>query len=115
MQWNAIAQNWEAYVPSILQRWPDAEEDDLLTLDGTQTTLAGYLSQQTGRDLVEVNDEIDDWRAGAMPADIKMDEHRDNENIIDSARHVAPGEDVYADDSAFGDETMAERPLGRTG
>ncbi|WP_163850224.1 hypothetical protein [Pseudooceanicola aestuarii] len=115
MQWTAIAQNWQAYVGSIMQRWPEAEEDDLLTLDGTQTTLAGYLAGRTNRDLVEINEEIEEWRTGAMPSDVRMDESRDNHNIGESARHIPPGEDVYNDDDAFGAEEAQDTPLGRTG
>ena len=115
MQWLAIARHWTAFTPAIRQRWPEAEEEDLLSLDGTQTTLAAYLARQTGRDITELDEEIEDWRAGATPADIRMDEREDMRNITDSERWIPEGEDVYDNDAAFGDDDQAERPLGRTG
>ena len=48
MQWAQISRNWEAFTPAIIDHWPEAEEDDVLALDGTATSLAMYLSEVTG-------------------------------------------------------------------
>lgn len=113
MDWNRIKQDWTAFTGAILQRWPEAEEDDLLQLDGSREALAAYLAQKTGADYATVLDDVAAWRDGAEPADVHMDESRDNANIRESARLVHPGEDVYDDDRAFGDDNVADAPVGR--
>ncbi|MWB77432.1 hypothetical protein GLS40_05290 [Pseudooceanicola sp. 216_PA32_1] len=113
MDWTRIKQDWTAFTGAVMERWPEAQEDDLLQLDGTRDALAGYLVQRTGRDAATLQEEISEWREGAEPADIHMDESRDNANIGESARLVAPGEDVYDDDRAFGDDGLAEPPVDR--
>jgi len=114
MKWNEISADWAGFVPAMMEQWPEAEEDDLLALDGTPGALAGYLAEATGRDRGDVADEISEWAEGAVPSDIRMDEAHDNDAIRDSGRYVPPGEDVYDDDGAFGDDNEAEPPVGRT-
>lgn len=114
MDWKVIAKEWDALVPAIMEQWPEAEEEDLLQLDGSRDALAAYLAQATGRPYDDVQEELSEWREGGIPADVRMDELNDNLNIKESARHVAPGEDVYDDDRAFGDEQEAEPPVGRS-
>ncbi len=114
MEWSVIQQEWPALVPSVMQWWPEAEEDDLLQLDGTRDGLAAYLNNVTGRSYEQVLDEIAEWREGGIPADVRMDEINDDVNIRASRRHIPEGEDVYDDDQAFGDENEAEPPIGRT-
>ena len=113
MDWKLIRQDWTAFVPAILQRWPDADEEDLLQLDGERETLAAYLAGRTGQDYTLVLDDVAEWQMGEEPADIHMDETRDNVNIRESIRHVPPGEDASDDDRAFGDDNSAEPPVGR--
>ncbi|MGI3164922.1 hypothetical protein [Pseudooceanicola sp. 200-1SW] len=115
MQWPDIARNWTAYVPAVMDQWPEAEEEDLLALDGSRDALAAYLAQATGRDYNDLQDEIASWREGAMPADVRMDESEDMEAISASARYIPEGEDPSDDDAAFGDDGQAETPIGRTG
>jgi len=114
MDWKVIAKEWPALVPAIMQRWPEAEEEDLLQLDGSRDALTAYLTQVTGSSYDDVADEVAEWREGGIPADIRMDELNDNTNIMASARHVPEGEDVYDDDRNFGDDNEAEPPVGRT-
>lgn len=115
MQWPDIARNWTAYVPAVMDQWPEAVEEDLLALDGSRDALAAYLAQATGRDYNDLQDEIATWREGAMPADVRMDETEDMEAIKESGKYVPAGEDPSDDDAAFGDEQMADRPIGRSG
>lgn len=114
MDWKAIRREWTALIPSIMEQWPEAEEEDLLQLDRSRDALAGYLAQATGREYDEVQDEISEWRMGGIPADVRMDETNDNLNIRSSGRYVGEGEDVYDDDRAFGDDSTAEAPAGRS-
>ena len=114
MEWKVIRREWTALVPAILQRWPEAEEEDLLQLDGSRESLAGYLVQATGREYDALREEISDWRAGGIPADVRMDAVNDNLNIRSSGRYLGEGEDVYDDDRAFGDDSATEAPVGRS-
>lgn len=115
MQWLAITNHWSAYVPAIMDRWPEADEDDLLALDGTPEELTGYLVKRTGRAYQAIVDEVEEWREGATPADVRMDESEDMRNIAASERYLPEGEDPSDDDAAYGDEETPDQPLGRTG
>ncbi|MGR3321300.1 MAG: hypothetical protein ACU0DK_05150 [Pseudooceanicola sp.] len=113
MDWKAIRREWRALVPVIQDRWPDADEDELLELDGTRDALAEYLARATGEDLDEILEELSDWRMGGIPADVRFNEINDNLNIHASARSIPAGEDVYDDDRAFGDDSTSDPPVGR--
>ncbi|NIZ09887.1 hypothetical protein [Pseudooceanicola sp. HF7] len=115
MQWSAITRYWSAYVPAVMQRWPETSEEDLLSLDGSEDALTGYLIKLTGRPAEDIRDEIAEWRTGATPADIRMDEAEDMRNIEASGRYLPEGEDVYDDDRSFGDDAPADPPVGRSG
>ncbi len=114
MQWNAVKRNWPAFVAAIMQRWPQTEENDLLTLDGDRERLVDYLARRHELTRAEAEEQLTEWTQGAVPADIAMDESRDSANIRASAAHIGVGEDVYADDKDFGDEQVPDRPIGRT-
>ena len=114
MQWAQISRNWEAFTPAIIDHWPDAEEDDVLALDGTATSLAMYLSEVTGEPATDTLAQVEDWRMGHAPTDVLMDETRDNSNILDSDRNLGPGEDPYDRDDLFGDDDASNPPVGRT-
>ncbi|WP_407493427.1 hypothetical protein [Pseudooceanicola sp. MF1-13] len=113
MQWTDIARDWAAFTPAIQDRWPEAEEEDLLALNPTEDALAGYLSQQTGEEFRDVKAQVREWQMGQIPTDVAMDPLRDNANISDSHRHLAPGEDPSDRDDLFGDDDQAENPVGR--
>ncbi|PJE25901.1 hypothetical protein SAMN06297129_2301 [Pseudooceanicola antarcticus] len=115
MNWPEIARNWSTLVPAVMQQWPEAAESDLLALDGSRDALAGYLSQVTGRDYADIQDEISEWREGAMPADLRMDESEDMQAISASGKYVPVGEDPSDDDAAFGDDDQPATPIGRKG
>ncbi len=114
MDWAKIKSNWLAFTPAILERWPQAREVDVENLTGDRDEFATYLAARTGGDPQDMLAEIDAWQMGEIPADIVMDEHMDNERIRASASHIGEGEDALADDQAFGDEEVPERPLGRS-
>lgn len=114
MQWSDIQSDWSAFTPAILDRWPEATEDDLLALDGSQERLAAYLAKVTGETQRDTLAQIEDWRMGAIPTDVAMDPTRDNTNITQSDRHLGPGEDVSDRDDLYGDDGEATPPVGRT-
>ena len=115
MDWKVIRREWTALIPAIMDRWPEADEDALLDLDGSRDDLAQYLAGVTGRDRADVLDEMAEWRTGGIPADVRFNPINDNLNITASGRHVGVGEDVYDDDKAFGDDNEAAPPVGRSG
>lgn len=113
MQWTAVTSNWPAFTGAIMQRWPATEENDLLALEGDRARLADYIATREGLERAEAERQLAEWLQGEVPADVVMDETRDSENIRASAAHIGTGEDVYADDNAFGDEDTPDRPIGR--
>jgi len=52
----------------------------------------------------EAREEIREWLAGEIPADVVMDESHDDRSIRNSAKYVGEGEDEYDDDARFGDD-----------
>lgn len=113
MDWTMIRENWEAFVPQILTRWPDLPEEDTLALGGDRDGLVRLISDLSGVDEGEADQQIESWLGGEEPADAVMDPSRDNERIMASAAHIPPGEDVYDDDSDFGDDRAPAPPMGR--
>lgn len=113
MQWNAVQTNWPAFVPAILQRWPGTTEEDLLALEGDRDRLTAYLAERNNLTPAEAEEQLNAWLQGAVPADVAMDETRDDDNIRASAAHIPVGEDVYSDDKDFGDDQAPEPPIGR--
>ena len=111
MQWKDIARHWSAYTPQILTRWPELDETDVLAIDGDQDAFINYLARKKGGDRVAAQMAIADWLYQAEPADVIMDESRDNERISASAQNIAEGEDPLSDDAKFGAENAPAQPL----
>ena len=44
MKWNDVSDNWAAFVPRIMTRWPDVNENEVLALDGNQDALYQQVS-----------------------------------------------------------------------
>lgn len=114
MQWTQIARNWTAFTPAILDRWPEAEENEILALPPSQDALAAYLSTRTGDTARDLLVQIKDWQMGEIPTDIAMDETRDMTNISQSASNLGDGEVPSDRDDLFGDDNQADRPIGRS-
>ncbi len=113
MQWTTIETNWTAYVPRLLTRWPDLNEDTLLATDGRMPEVVEHIGAVEQADTVVARDMLKEWMMGAEPADAVMDETRDNARILSTAADVSDGEDVYSDDAKFGDDNVADTPMGR--
>lgn len=113
MNWQTVERNWPSFVERIAQRWPRTDETDLMDIDGDRDRLAAYLGRSHDLTASEAQEQIEAWLMGEMPADVKMDDFRDNANIRESGAHIPPGEDVYAEDGDFGDDDVPQRPVGR--
>lgn len=113
MKWSQVRDNWPAFIDKIEEQWPDVDRDTLETVDGDRRAFREHLMEVTGQDEAEIEEEIRVWLESDMPLDVMMDDSRDNEQILESARYIAPGEDVYSDDREFGDDDTPEPPVGR--
>jgi hypothetical protein len=113
MKWEEVAADWPGFTGAIQTRWPAADETEIAAIDGDRSAFNAYLGRIAGLSPREAEEAIDEWLAGPMPADARMDAMRDNANIGESRAHVPPGEDVYSEDRGFGDDRVAEPPVGR--
>ncbi len=104
MQWHHVANNWPAFLDAILDRWPDAEENALVEVDGDQHAFIRYIAELTGQEPGDARDEIKEWLAGELPSDVIMDPHHDNHSINLSGKFLPEGEDESDDDSRYGDD-----------
>ncbi len=114
MRWTDIANNWDAFSAPILQRWPAADENALLRIEGEYEAFLAHIAEVTGQPRDVVVDDVARWIEGGMPADVVMDEHHDNASISQSADYVPEGEDPLSDDARFGDDNKADTPIGRS-
>ena len=104
MKWHHVQENWPAFFEAIIDKWPDADETDLEEIDGDQRAFIAYIAEVSGQEIDETRDEIREWLAGEIPADIVMDPIHDNHSIALSSKYVGEGEDEYDDDARFGDD-----------
>lgn len=104
MKWHHVQDNWSAFYEAIQDRWPEIDEADLDEIDGDSRAFVARVAEVTGMDTAEARDEVREWLAGEIPADVIMDPTHDNHSIALSSKFVPEGEDEYADDARFGDD-----------
>ena len=114
MQWKQVAANWTAFIEPINQRWPETDEARLEDIDGDRRELIVHIAEATEQSVAEAQEELNLWLESGVPLDVLMDESNDNEQIVASGNFIPAGEDVYADDAAFGDDDIPDRPIGRS-
>jgi hypothetical protein len=103
MKWQHVQENWSAFYDAITEKWPEADEDELDTIDGDQRAFVEYIAGLTDQEPGDARDEIREWLTGELPSDVVMDPEHDNHSIMLSEKYVAEGEDEYDDDRRFGD------------
>lgn len=113
MEWREVSENWMAFVPRILTRWPELDGDDVDALDGSRAGLVTLLAAAPGRDRQDAEDEVAAWLEGEVPADVMTEEAVDNARILAARREMAADEDAYSQDGKFGDDDTPEPPVGR--
>lgn len=113
MQWSDVSRNWAAYTGSVISRWPELDAEDVADLGGDRRALNQYLGQRLGLTSREADEQIEEWLQGPLPLDAVANPVRDNQTLSESRAHIPEGEDVYSNDEAFGDDNVAERPMGR--
>lgn len=104
MKWHHVQENWSAFFDAILDKWPDADEIELEAIDGDQRAFLTYIAELTGQELSDTREEIREWLAGELPSDVVMDPRHNDHSISLSGKYVPEGEEVYDDDSRFGDD-----------
>ena len=115
MNWHTVSANYTAFIPRILTRWPELDEENVEAAEGNHAALRVEIMKTLELSEDEANAEIEDWMAGEVPADVVMDPTQDNDRIKASRHDMHDGEDAYADDAAFGDDNYQENPVGRSG
>lgn len=115
MRWRHVQDNWSAFYDAIRSRWPGIEVDTLDEIDGDQDAFLAEIAAQGDLDRAEAAEEVRDWLAGEIPADVVMDPEHDNRSIRLSAKYVGFGEDESDDDARFGDDDAIRGDGDRTG
>ena len=110
-----FARDWVPFRDAILTRFPTLTEADLQDADGSTAELAKRLAEAEGPDTApaDAQQELHRFLDGPMPADAFADSTNDNEATMESVDYIPAGEDALADDRRFGDDDMAENPVGR--
>ncbi len=113
MQWTRIEDNWAAFIDPILQNWPDANEEDVINLDGDRAAFVDYIARVEQVEHPEAEEQVAEWQQGSIPADVRMDADMDAAAFEESGQHLMTGEEPSDDDKAFGDDNKTDRPIGR--
>ncbi|WP_347309809.1 hypothetical protein [Defluviimonas sp. SAOS-178_SWC] len=104
MKWHHVQENWPAFFEAIIDKWPDADEDELEEIDGDQRAFIAYIARLTETEPGDAREEIRDWLSGELPSDVVMDPRHDDHSIRLSGKFLPEGEDESDDDSRFGDD-----------
>ena len=115
MKWSEVADDWPAFIDSLMDNWPELDRDTVEDMEGDRAAFRAHVMEVYEEDAATVNEQIREWLETGVPLDAMMDPTRDNKQIRESGRYIAPGEDVYSDDADFGDDDLPDRPMGRTG
>lgn len=89
MKWQQVQENWSAFYEAILDKWPDADEADLEEIEGDQRAFVAYIANLSGLEAVDAREEIRDWLANELPADLVLERDFEDEE---------GEEDDYSDD-----------------
>jgi hypothetical protein len=107
--------DWTPYRDALVTRFPELSEAELADADGRVPELAMIIAAHQGTTPAEAQAALEEFLAGPMPADAYAAPQHDNEAARESETYVPEGEDPLADDRRFGDDHVADRPMGRTG
>ncbi|UWQ19251.1 hypothetical protein [Jannaschia sp. M317] len=107
--------DWTPFRDALLTRFDGLTEGDLSDADGQFDALARRIAERGGQTLPDARQTLDRFLSGPMPADAFAAPQHDDAAISGSDAYIPEGEDALADDSRFGDDDLADRPMGRTG
>ncbi len=104
MKWHHVQENWPAFFEAIADKWPEADEAELDSIDGDQRAFVACIADLTGQEPGDAREEIREWLMGELPSDVVMDPRHDDHSIRLSSKFLPEGEDEYDDDARFGDD-----------
>lgn len=105
--------DWTPFRDALLTRFPGLAESDLSDADGDIAALSARLAAQDGISPAEAQQALEAFLGGPMPADAYSAPQHDNAAVKGSEAYIPEGEDALADDRRFGDDDLADRPMGR--
>lgn len=110
-----FAADWVPFRDALLSRYPGLTDADLQDADGSTAVLAQRISdlEGGGTEPADAQQDLHEFLEGPMPSDAFADPTHDNEAVRESVDYIPEGEDPLADDKRFGDDDMADRPMGR--
>lgn len=103
MKWQHVASNWPAFYETIIDRWPNVDEESLDEIDGDQRGFLSYIAEIEGLEPEEAQEEVREWLASEIPADVIMDEIHSNISIRSSSKYISNGDDEYDNNDQFDD------------
>ncbi|TFL16905.1 hypothetical protein [Jannaschia formosa] len=106
--------DWTPFRDAILTRFPGLSETDLSDADGSIAALSQRLARVEDVSPSEAEQSINEFLGGPMPADAHAAPQHDNAAMQEAKDYIPEGEDPLADDRRFGDDHIADRPMGRT-
>ena len=113
MDWDDVVKDWPAYTQSIVTRWPNADAETVADMDPDREAFEIYIAGLHGMTALEAEADVSRWLESPKPLDAVTDDNHTGTSIRESAAHIPAGEDVYSEDKDFGDDTLAENPVGR--
>jgi hypothetical protein len=108
-----FARDWVPFRDPILGRYPNLSDEDLATADGSTAELAKVIADRSGMTPAEAQQDLHEFLGGPMPADAYAAPVHDGKAMRASKDYIPAGEDPLADDERFGDDHVAESPMGR--
>lgn len=61
MNWDQIEGNWKQYTGSVQEKWGKLTDDDITTIAGQRTQLAGKIQERYGVTKAEAHKQLDDF------------------------------------------------------
>ena len=105
MHWSEVAKHWPTYLPLILDRWPDLDEEELRRLAGDHDAFLRHLIQLFDGDEVAANLEMADWLRVEAPRHAA----RVTKLTVESGAHVSPRAAANRDEETSASKAATHR------
>lgn len=106
-------EDWVPFRDAILSTYPELDDGDLADADGSTSELAKIIAVKQDTTPADAQQALHAFLEGPMPADAYADPSHDDAAVAETGAYVPPGEDPSDDDRRFGDDDLAETPMGR--
>ncbi|MEM9795260.1 MAG: hypothetical protein AAF919_02155 [Pseudomonadota bacterium] len=108
-----FARDWVPYRDPILSRYPELDDNALAQADGSTASLAKLIAERQNIAPADAQQDLHEFLDGPLPADAYGAAANDNAAVKASGNYIPEGEDALSDDERFGDDNVAETPMGR--